>query len=175
MKNNMTEDDTYNALRRIPWHDLLERTRSLTHFCVGHEVRRREEALANAAELRKYNRMKWLKPFLGAQAVEPIYLNTTINLDTSVTRSALDGTGWIYEDYMAEINKIVDAIDAEALSKKRKKYGLIGALCFLALFLNVVVTLLFGPVGWLSEIFIGLVNGVISGSLYSILEEKLDL
>ena len=102
----MTEDDTFDVLRRIPVADLVKRNQSLADFIYS-QVRMRREIEDKQAEIdKKERRWGWL---IGKQ--EKYWLSDLPTFNEGMVDNAFEGTGWTSKSFLVEVNKELDLLD----------------------------------------------------------------
>lgn len=159
----MTEDDTYEALRRIPRRELENgRGDAICHTIANNIRLRRGDAKANKAELESWKR--WNRfAFLGFN--HPMVLINCFLPDDVIAptaNAAFAGTGWTYESYVAEINKDLDEDDrhTEQIKRKRMWFMIISTIALFP-FIWFMISLVPWPI---LKPFAGMALGLVLGS-----------
>lgn len=103
-----TEDDTFEALRRIPV-DELEHKHDLSHFAFIHEQYMNDKKL-NEKRMKEYKRRSTVRRIIGLQSGEYPRANPYSSLYIQLLESlrsdgTFDGTGWTVDSYIEELNK----------------------------------------------------------------------
>jgi hypothetical protein len=141
-----TEDDTYDALRRIPRarleEELLLPCDALQHF----EDTRFRERVIYEKEIRRYALMSKLRFIFG----EP----ELITINTAQPRALLSmryepdfkGTGWTVEDYCELVYKECEERYRRAIGIKKKKVWVFVACCAASGGLSALITPFLGHV-----------------------------
>lgn len=106
----MTEDDTFDVLRRIPLADLVKRNQSLVDFIYS-QLRSLREIEEKQGEIdKKERRWGWL---IGKQ--ERYWLSRPPNFNEGMIDNAFKGTGWTCKSFLIEVYKEFDRIDKKSL------------------------------------------------------------
>lgn len=95
-----TEDDTFDALRRIPFDEMRNRLDWLAMPIEDSEIRRHRAIQLNKKEMRRYRWLGWLTPGTG-----PVLMNEKIFELPLTSHKIFEGTGWTYEDYVDYLRK----------------------------------------------------------------------
>lgn len=152
-----TEDDTFDALRRIPVRELEKRLDWRTMHIEDNEMRRHSVVMLNRKEMRRQRWMGWLTPDHG-----PVLMSEKV-FDLPLDSSAIyEGTGWTYESYVAYIRKLIqqrqEENDAVDRTIRREQMIGIGIWAAIALPVQVFIPL---PTSILSAIAVGFMTSYI--------------
>jgi hypothetical protein len=163
-----TEDDTYDALRRIPVAELESRYESsLSHLEFMHYQYVQEHKEHNRL-IQKYKRRMKYRWILGTPGRPGPFINMYSTayiqlLDQFRDDGRLDGTGWIIDDYINVLN--ARAADEEAVKKSNdRKFGMAGAVIIVPVCATtVIVSHVLHPVWYINytfDIALGLLAGI---------------
>ena len=149
-----TEEDTFDALRRIPRHQLEKREPSLLNIVSSNERAKRDCEKMNRQSRRRERLWKKFSFIYNPPPDIDIDFTTPDNIIESVMAPSMAGTGWTYNDYLKEVNKEIDLQDARRKIVARKRW--VVAILFLILFLPLNSLL----ITFISNIFLKVVVGV---------------
>jgi hypothetical protein len=96
----MTEDDTFEALKRIPYHELVSHHGATVDFVSS--IERIRDSAEKIEERHKFVD-KWFGWLLGPQ--EPIWLTGAPTVNKESVDNAFAGTGWTCDSLIKELNK----------------------------------------------------------------------
>ena len=154
-----TEDDTFEALRRIPQAQVRER---LDEFGLWFEDYRESYYAAIA-----YNkRMKFWNPIKRFVGMATYHKVPDYPMFTGEMEEKLKGTGWTVESYAAEIDKPIleRRTTIQAVKVKRRIYVLCAVLLMLALGVQIAVAV---GVVWTQGLILGLqLSNIITASYH---------
>lgn len=166
-QSDFTEDDTYEALKRIPWQELERQHGTALFFIKYRIVNIRAVKKLNDREARRAKLMKFLS-YLCISMDDNIQLNCNTNPMYSM-ENEFAGTGWSNE---AIIKKITNDLDKEADDKKSAEflYWKKWALVYLSsMNVSAWLPVIFGPIISPLWLLVFIAIGVIAASIGSIL------
>lgn len=153
-----TEDDTFDALRRIPVRELEKRLADWRVTLIeDNELRRHSVVMLNRKEMRRQRWMGWLTPDHG-----PVLMNEKIFDIVSGPPGIYEGTGWTHESYVAHIRKLIQQRQEEndAVDKIIRREQMIGIGIWAAIALPVQIFIPL-PTSILSAIAVGFMSSYI--------------
>lgn len=141
----MSEDDTFNILRRIPFGELRRRLHDIDAVIFHHRITIRDAIEYNNKEeaTRKFYK-RWL-PW--ANRYPNDYRSVSRTFKDAFDRGAWDeyfaGTGWTPDDYLEKIDAII-LTDHKAMSRKNDKnhYILIAGCILGGSFATVIIMII---------------------------------
>lgn len=159
-----TEDDTFEALRRIPQGQVREK---LDEFGVWFEDNRERHYQAIA-----YNeRMKFWNPLRRVVGMSTLHGDQDDLLFEKEIEEKLKGTGWTYESYAVEVDKPIleRRANIHAIKVKRRIYLLCAVLFMLAV--GVQITVAVGVV-WTQGLLLGLqLSNIVTATYHWIVDK----
>lgn len=161
-----TEDDTFDALRRIPVHELEKRLEDWRVTMIEDNVQREFHIhRLNQKELKRHRYLGWLTPNMG-----PILMDEKIFSTVPGSDPFFEGTGWTYDSYATHLRKfMLERAEHNELQDKKIMWSTIGCLAVWILVLFPIGLLLFTMKFWL---FASALSWVISFLAYNHLTAK---
>ena len=167
--SNITEEDqTYEALMRIPRKAMDERFGEHEYSLVFERLYNLDWAIkANRVEARK---QIWLVPlsYMGFRNCDKLFFHARPAME-GLDPIVFEGTGWTVQSYVAEVQKEVDEVLAEAHEKKKLYFKKLALYTLLVANVTPWVSFFFGPLPLVAMIgmpvTIGIAGGIIMAKI----------